>query len=72
MTSLRVNAQIFFLCGNVYSGSFYHFHHERYQIPFNLTDMGLNPSNFGESWSGAQWGSTNLKKENNFSNKILG
>ena len=41
-------------------------------IPFNLTDMGFNPSNFGKCWSDAQWGNTNLKKKNNFSNKILG
>ena len=28
MNRLRVNAQIFFLCRNVYSGSFYHFHRQ--------------------------------------------
>ena len=28
MNCLRVNAQIFFLCRNVYSGSFYHFHRQ--------------------------------------------
>ena len=40
MNNLRVNAQIFFLCWNVYLGSFYHCIVKRYQIPFNLTDMG--------------------------------
>ena len=28
--------------------------------------MGLNPSNFEESWSDAQWANTHLKKENIF------
>ena len=38
MNRLRVNAQIFFLCRNVYSGSFYHFHRQMISNSIYLTD----------------------------------
>ena len=53
MDRLRVNAQIFFLCRNVYSGSFYHFHRQMISNSIQFDRYGLksfeNPSNFGET-----------------------
>ena len=72
MNSLLVNAQIFFLCRNVYSGSFYHFHRQMISNSIQFDRYGLKSFELWESWSDAHWGNTNLKKETNFSNKILG
>ena len=41
MNRLRVNAQIFFLCRNVYSGSFYHFHRQMISNSIQFDRYGL-------------------------------
>ena len=40
-------------------------------ISNSIYRYGINSLIFGESWSDAQWVNKNLKKENNFSYKIL-
>ena len=41
MNRLRVNAQIFFLCRNVYSGSFYHLHRQMISNSIQFDRYGL-------------------------------
>ena len=41
MNRLRVKAQIFFLCRNVYSGSFYHFHRQMISNSIQFDRYGL-------------------------------
>ena len=47
MNRLGVNAQIFFLCRNVYSGSFYHFHRQMISNSIEFDRYGLK---FLELW----------------------
>ena len=47
MNRLRVNVQFFFLCvGTFIEGLYIIFIVKLYQISFNLTDMGLNLTNW--------------------------
>ena len=41
MNRVKVNAQILFLCRNVYSGSFYHFHRQMISNSISFDRYGL-------------------------------
>ena len=73
MNRLQVNAQIFFLCRNIHSGPFYHFHHQMISNSISFDRYGLKSL---ELWgklvrcSAGKYESKDRKKK--ISRKILG